>query len=118
MHFKKCGYIFCLFNFFGLLNIARVGNTANGGVDRGCQILCFFFVGKTCRPANNTSPAIRSFVSPNENPMLSEQIQRVKMRLSGYFWRRQSAKNVVHASKSVTLPPKFFSLRVFLLYNG
>ena len=52
----------------------KVGNTANRGVDRRCQILCFFFASKTCRPANNTSPAVRSFVSPNENPvpMLSE----------------------------------------------
>ena len=50
--------------------------------------------------------------------LLPLQIQRVKMRLSGYFWRRQSAKNGVHASKSVTLPSQIFLLRVFLLYNG
>ena len=50
--------------------------------------------------------------------LLPLQIQRVKMRLSGHFWRRQSAKNGVHASKSVTLPSQIFLLRVFLLYNG
>ena len=60
---KELGKI-CPTNFWPM-NVAKVGNTAKQkGVDRGCQILCFFFVGKTCRPANNTSPAVRSFVSP------------------------------------------------------